>query len=66
MESFWRSAHSLCFQLNRKYVPKYLSIFRCLDFRLERGEVLIKFDEAPDEEWLILIYLNSESVDEAI
>ncbi len=63
LESFWRSAHSLCFQLNRKYVPKYLSIFRCLDFRLERGEVLIKFDEAPDEEWLILIYLNSESVD---
>ncbi len=63
LESFWRSAHSLCFQLNRKYVPKYLSIFRCLDFRMERGEVLIKFDDSPDEDWLILIYLNSESAD---
>ncbi len=63
LESFWRSAHSLCFQLNRKYVPKYLSIFRCLDFRMERGEVLIKFDDSPDEEWLILIYLDSKSAD---
>ena len=49
--------------LNQKYVPKYLSIFRCLDFRLEQVKFLIKFDEAPDEEWLILIYINSESVD---
>ncbi len=63
LESFWRSAHSLCFQLNRKYVPKYLSIFRCLDFRMERGEVLIKFDDSPDEDWLLLIYLNSKSAD---
>ncbi|MDC3127259.1 hypothetical protein OA498_01170, partial [Candidatus Pelagibacter bacterium] len=63
LESFWRSAHSLCFQLNRKYVPKYLSIFRCLDFRMERGEILIKFDDSPDEDWLLLIYLNSESAD---
>ena len=63
LESFWRSAHSLCFQLNRKYVPKYLSIFRCLDFRMERGEVLIKFDDSPDEDWLLLIYLNSKSTD---
>ena len=63
LESFWRSAHSLCFQLNRKYVPKYLSIFRCLDFRMERGEILIKFDDSPDEKWLILIYLNSKSPD---
>ncbi len=63
LESFWRSAHSLCFALNRKYVPKYLSIFRCLDFRLERGEVLIKFDDAPEEDWLILIYLDSKSED---
>ncbi|MDC3104103.1 hypothetical protein OA383_00050 [Candidatus Pelagibacter bacterium] len=63
LESFWRSAHSLCFQLNRKYVPKYLSIFRCLDFRMERGEILIKFDDTPDEDWLILIYLNSESAE---
>ena len=30
---------------------------------MERGEVLIKFDDSPDEDWLILIYLNSESAD---
>ena len=64
LEPFFRSAHSLCFQLNRKnYIPKYLSIFRCLDFRMERGEILIKFDDSSDQDWLILIYLNSESAD---
>ena len=66
LESFWRSAHSLCFQLNRKYVPKYLSIFRCLDFRMERGEILIKFDDAPENEFLILIYLDSKSSENII
>ena len=66
LESFWRSAHSLCFQLNRKYVPKYLSIFRCLDFRMERGEILIKFDDTPENEFLILIYLDSKSTENII
>ena len=26
LESFYRSAHSLCFQINKRYIPKYLSI----------------------------------------
>ena len=30
---------------------------------MERGEVLIKFDDFPDDEWLILIYLDSSSAD---
>ena len=30
---------------------------------MERGEVLIKFDDSPDEDWLMLIYLNSESAE---
>ena len=28
-----------------------------------QGEILIKFDDLPDEEWLILIYLDSKSAD---
>ena len=28
LESFFRSAHSLTFQLNKRYIPKYLSILR--------------------------------------
>ena len=61
--SFYRSANSLCFQINRKFLGRHLSLFRCKDFMMERGEVLIKFDDLPDEEWLILIYLDSKSAD---
>ena len=63
LESFFRSAHSLCFQISKRYIPKYLNILRCVDQRLERGEIFIKWDDTPDEDWLILIYLDSNSPD---
>ena len=61
--SYYRSANSLCYQINRRFLGRHLSLFRCKDFMMERGEVLIKFDDMPDEEWLILIYLDSKSAD---
>ena len=66
LESFYRSAHSLCFQLNKKYIPKYLSIIRCIDKRFETGEIYIKWDDAIEAEWLILIYIKNNSPDEGI
>ena len=66
LESFYRSAHSLCFQINKRYIPKYLSIMRVIDRRFETGEVFIKWDDTPDEEWLILIYIKNNSPDEGI
>ena len=66
LESFYRSAHSLCFQINKKYIPKYLSIMRVVDRRFETGEIFIKWDDAPDEEWLILIYIKNNLPDEGI
>ena len=66
LESFYRSAHSLCFQINKKYIPKYLSIMRVIDRRFETGEIFIKWDDVPDEEWLILIYIKNNSPDEGI
>ena len=63
LESFYRSAHSLCFQINKRYIPKYLSILRLIDRRFETSEIFIKWDDAPDEEWLILIYLKDNSPD---
>ena len=63
LESFYRSAHSLCFQISKRYIPKYLSILRCIDLRMEQGEIYIKFDDASDDDWLILIYLDSNSPD---
>jgi len=66
LESFYRSAHSLCFQINKKYIPKYLSIMRVIDKRFETGEIFVKWDDVPDEEWLILIYIKNNSPSEGI
>ena len=66
LESFYRSAHSLCFQINKRYIPKYLSIMRVIDRRFETGEIFIKWDDVPDEEWLILIYIKNNLPDEGI
>ena len=66
LESFYRSANSLVFQLNKKHITRHMSIFRCIDRRFENGEVYIKWDEAPDDEWLILIYIKDNSPDKGI
>ncbi len=66
LESFYRSAHSLCFQLNKRYIPKYLNILRCVDLRMERGEIFIKWDDTPDEDWLLLIYIKNNNPEEGV
>jgi len=66
LESFYRSASSLVFQLNKRHVTRHMSIFRCIDQRFETGEIFIKWDEAADDEWLLLIYIKNNSPDEGI
>ena len=66
LESFYRSASSLVFQLNKRYITRNMSIFRCIDRRFETGEIFIKWDESKDEEWLLLIYIKNNSPDEGI
>ena len=66
LESFYRSANSLVFQLNKRHITRHMSIFRCIDRRFENGEVYIKWDEVPDDEWLILIYIKDNSPDKGI
>jgi len=58
LESFYRSANSLVFQLNKKYIPKHKSILRVIDRRYETNECFIRYDDSPDEDWLVLIYLE--------
>jgi len=58
LESFYRSAHSLVFQLNKRYIPKHKSILRVIDRRYETNECFIRYDDSPDEDWLILVYLE--------
>jgi len=66
LESFYRSASSLVFQLNKRHITRDMSIFRCIDRRFETGEIFIKWDESEDEEWLLLIYIKNNSPNEGI
>ena len=66
LESFYRSASSLVFQLNKRYITRHMSILRCIDRRFETGEIFVKWDESDDEEWLLLIYIKNNSPDEGI
>ena len=66
LESFYRSASSLVFQLNKRHITRDMSIFRCIDRRFETGEIFIKWDESEDEEWLLLIYIKNNSPEEGI
>ena len=66
LESFYRSANSLVFQLNKRHITRHMSILRCIDKRFETGEIFIKWDESSDEKWLILIYIKNNSPDEGI
>tara|TARA_Y100000590_G_scaffold447892_1_gene583803 strand:- start:362 stop:1486 length:1125 start_codon:yes stop_codon:yes gene_type:complete len=58
LESFYRSANALIFQLNKKFIPKHKSILRCINRLYETSECFIRYDDSPDEDWLILIYLE--------
>jgi hypothetical protein len=62
LESFYRSANALVFQLNKRYIPKHKSILRVIDRRYESNECFIRYDDSPDEDWLILIYLEDSDV----
>uniref|UniRef100_UPI0040494073 hypothetical protein n=1 Tax=Candidatus Pelagibacter sp. TaxID=2024849 RepID=UPI0040494073 len=66
LESFYRSASSLVFQLNKRHITRHMSILRCMDRRFETGEIFVKWDESEDEDWLLLIYIKNNSPDEGI
>ena len=39
---------------------------RCIDKRFETGEIFIKWDDANEDNWLILIYIKNNSPEEGI
>ena len=61
LESFYRSASSLVFQLNKRYIPKHKSILRVIDRRYEENLCFIRYDDVPDENFLMLIYLEDSN-----
>ena len=66
LESYFRSAHSAIFQINKRWIPRYLSIMRVVDRRFETGEIFIKWDDRPDEDWLMLIYIKDNNPNSGI
>ena len=66
LESFYRASHSLCFMISKRYLSKHLPIMRCIDKRIEESAIYIKWDDTPDDEWLICIYLKDDSPTEGI
>ena len=49
---------SCVFQLNRKWLPKKMSLLRVIDRRYETSEIFIKSDDEVDENWMMLVYLK--------
>ncbi len=66
LESFYRASHSLCFMISKRYLSKHLPIMRCIDKRIEESAIYIKWDDTPEDEWLICIYLKDDSPNEGI
>ena len=57
---------SCVFQLNKKWIPKKMSLLRVLDYRYESSSIYIKFDEEPDENWLMLVYIKDNNPESGI
>ena len=57
---------SCVFQLNKRWIPKKMSLLRVLDYRYERSEIFIKFDEDSDDKWLMLVYIKDNDPDAGI
>ena len=66
LESFYRASHSLCFMISKRYLSKHLPIMRCIDKRIEESAIYIKWDDTPEDEWLICIYLKDDTPTEGI
>ena len=61
LESFYRSMSSCIFQLNKRWLPKKMSLLRVVDRRYENSEIILKIDEEVDENWLMLVYLKDNN-----
>ena len=66
LESYYRSMASCVFQLNRRWIPKKMSLLRVIDRRFENSEIFIKLDEDDDEKWLMLVYIKDNNPESGI
>ena len=63
LESFFRSAQSLVFQINKRWLPKQSEILRVIDRRWEENLFYIRYDNEIEDNWIFLIYLEEDNTD---
>ena len=60
LESYTRSATSLVYQINKKYLPKNADLLRVINLVYEQSEIIIREDQEQNENFLILIYVKDQ------
>ena len=60
LESFTRSATSLVYQINKRYLPKNADLLRVINLVYEQSEIIIREDQEQNENFLILIYIKDQ------
>ena len=60
VESFTRSATSLVYQINKRYLPKNADLLRVINLVYEQSEIIIREDQEQNENFLILIYIKDQ------
>ena len=66
LESFTRSATSLVYQINKRYLPKTADLIRVINLVYEQSEIIIREDQEQNENFLILIYVKDQDVKKEI
>lgn len=66
LESFTRSATSLVYQINKKFLPKNSDLLRVINLVYEQSEIIIREDQEQNENFLILIYVKDQDAKKEI
>ena len=66
LESFTRSATSLVYQINKRYLPKNADLIRVINLVYEQSEIIIREDQEQNENFLILIYVKDQDTKKEI
>ena len=66
LDSFIRSATSLVYQINKKYLPKNADLLRVINLVYEQSEIIIREDQEQNENFLILIYVKDQDAKKEI
>ncbi len=66
LDSFTRSATSLVYQINKRYLPKNSDLIRVINLVYEQSEIIIREDQEQNENFLILIYVKDQDAKKEI